>query len=77
MVFSLLADECRDSAGQTKLALFFRYVWKDVSTGKYSGHKDFTQFFHYSEPLVKLSFKLLWVVKMVDGVHWTKANLYS
>ena len=28
--FSILADECRDSAGEEKLALFFRYVWYDA-----------------------------------------------
>ena len=30
--FSILADECRDSAGEEKLALFFRYVWYDAQT---------------------------------------------
>ena len=41
-----MADECRDSSGEEKLALFFRYVWFDAISRKYSVHEDFTQFLH-------------------------------
>jgi len=41
-----MAGECRDSSGEEKLALFFRYVWFDAISRKYSVHEDFTQFLH-------------------------------
>ena len=46
MFFSILLDECRDSAGKEQLSVFFRYVYKDPMTGKYSVHEDFTTFLH-------------------------------
>ena len=46
MFFAIMADECRDSSGEEKLALFFRYVWFDAIARKYSVHEDFTQFLH-------------------------------
>ena len=44
--FSILADECRDSAGKQQLALFFRYVWFDPISSVYSVEEDFVQFLH-------------------------------
>ena len=47
MFFSILVDECRDSSGKEQMSVFFRYVWKNTITGKYSVHEDFTTFLHY------------------------------
>jgi len=44
MFFAIMADNYRDSSGEEKLALFFRYVWFDAISRKYSVHEDFTQF---------------------------------
>ena len=46
MFFSILVDECRDSSGKEQMSVFFRYVWKNTITGKYSVHEDFTTFLH-------------------------------
>ena len=46
LLFSLLADECRDSCGKHMLPLFFRYVWFDEESTKYSVHEDFVVFLH-------------------------------
>ena len=44
LLFSLLADECRGSCGKQMLSLFFRYVWFDEESTKYSAHEDFVVF---------------------------------
>ena len=44
LLFSLLADECRDSCGTHMLPLFFRYVWFDEESTKYSVYEDFVVF---------------------------------
>ena len=49
--FSILAEECRDRAGETKLSLFFRCVWKVFSSG--------AQFLHCKQTTGQALFQVL------------------
>ena len=64
MFFSILVDECRDSSGKEQMSVFFRYLWKDTISGKYSVHEDLPHSCIAQEHQVKLCLLCSCVAKM-------------
>ena len=61
LFFSILMDECKDSAGKEQMALFFRYVYWDPLARKFSVAEDITAliFLHCPVTSGKALFEIL------------------